>query len=354
MKVYELYSGIGGMHYALKESGIDAEVIKAIDINTTANAVYRLNFPETTLQERNIQNLNVDDFCNIDMILMSPPCQPHTRNGLKKDKSDERSISLLHFLNLLPKLQSVHYILLENVKGFDESMVRDKLIEILVNNDFIYQEFLLTPTQFGIPNSRLRYYLLAKRKPLFFCFKTENCIIEKLPTLNKDIDFEIVKPKKDYEVYGCDDDDDDDSRICFTIGSIINEDGGNKVPDKILEKYGTLFDIVTSESKKSCCFTKGYGHFVEGTGSVYSPKSSKYLAEVCDKLTECGHKSMNSIDLLQTLELRYFTPSEISKLMAFPDNLEFPNCLSDKQKYRLLGNSINVHVVAFLIKILVS
>jgi len=34
------------------------------------------------------------------------------------------------------------------------------------------QELLLSPTQFGIPNSRLRYYLLAKQRPLSFCFET--------------------------------------------------------------------------------------------------------------------------------------------------------------------------------------
>lgn len=34
------------------------------------------------------------------------------------------------------------------------------------------QELMLTPTQFGIPNSRLRYYLLAKQRPLSFCFET--------------------------------------------------------------------------------------------------------------------------------------------------------------------------------------
>jgi len=34
------------------------------------------------------------------------------------------------------------------------------------------QDLLLSPTQFGIPNSRLRYYLLAKQRPLSFCFET--------------------------------------------------------------------------------------------------------------------------------------------------------------------------------------
>lgn len=67
------------MNIFFSESGINAEIIRAIDINTTANVVYRLNFPETTLEEKNIQGLVQKDFDDVDMILMSPPCQPHTR-----------------------------------------------------------------------------------------------------------------------------------------------------------------------------------------------------------------------------------------------------------------------------------
>ena len=50
---------------------------------------------------------------------------------------------------------------------------------ISIHSDTIscFQEFLLTPLQFGIPNSRLRYYLIAKRSPLKFSFdrKSEVC-----------------------------------------------------------------------------------------------------------------------------------------------------------------------------------
>lgn len=52
-----------------------------MDINTIANKVYQHNFPNTKLLQRNIQSLSVEeiDDYDIDMILMSPPCQPFTR-----------------------------------------------------------------------------------------------------------------------------------------------------------------------------------------------------------------------------------------------------------------------------------
>ena len=64
------------------------------------------------------------------------------------------------FLNRMEKKPT--YILVENVKGFETSQTRELLIECLSCCGYTYQEFLLTPLQFGIPNCRLRYYLVAK------------------------------------------------------------------------------------------------------------------------------------------------------------------------------------------------
>lgn len=113
-----------------------------------------------------------------------------TRTGLKLDSKDPRSKSFLYLMNMLPKMKNPpKYILVENVKGFDvggfifetkkksfklnmffqltrnrrqqESDSRDVLIQQLEECDYTYQEFLLNPLQMGIPNSRLRYYLLV-------------------------------------------------------------------------------------------------------------------------------------------------------------------------------------------------
>ena len=33
------------------------------------------------------------------------------------------------------------------------------------------------------------------------------------------------------------------------------------VPDKVLEKWGRLFDIVTPSSQRTCCFTRGMDYY---------------------------------------------------------------------------------------------
>lgn len=44
----------------------------------------------------------------------------------------------------------------------------------LTEADFSVQEFLLNPVDIGIPNSRLRYYLIGKKKPEKFEFETRD------------------------------------------------------------------------------------------------------------------------------------------------------------------------------------
>lgn len=56
LRVAEFYSGLGGMHCALRACRATAEayVVAAVEINTNANEVYRLNFPDTPLLQQNI------------------------------------------------------------------------------------------------------------------------------------------------------------------------------------------------------------------------------------------------------------------------------------------------------------
>ena len=47
LKVLELFSGIGGMHFALKRACCsNYQVVAAVDISEVANKVYRHNFPD--------------------------------------------------------------------------------------------------------------------------------------------------------------------------------------------------------------------------------------------------------------------------------------------------------------------
>ncbi|XP_022246966.1 tRNA (cytosine(38)-C(5))-methyltransferase-like isoform X2 [Limulus polyphemus] len=357
IRVLELFSGIGGMHCSLNATGISFKIEAAVDINTTANQVYMHNFPDTTLLQRNILSLSSKEIDNLkpDLITMSPPCQPFTRQGLKQDCEDVRTQPLLHILQVISDLEyKPYYIFLENVKGFETSRAKEKLVSTLQSCGYKFKEFLLTPTQFGIPNSRLRYYLLAKFRFGTSCVNMTQelttslrCEIKKEDMLffkNSGLDSEIDSSNTAEGVVcrGGNTTDDEKTPLSFYLENkpdLYFQD--YLLPDKVLLKFPMILDIVDRRSLQSCCFTKGYGHYVQGTGSVIHAVSH-------DK------EHPQTVELLKQLKLRYFTPREVANLLHFPSMFSFPSHLKKKQLYQILGNSINVYVVCELLKLLLQ
>lgn len=316
-----------------------------------------------------------------DVWLMSPPCQPHTRNNPnKKDDQDPRSKSFLHLCRVLRKMERDRLpslILMENVVGFETSNCCRTWIETLTDCGYSsVDHFHLSPTQVGIPNDRPRYYCSATLS-------------------NQDI---VDDP--------CDDDDEDprnvasvdfppsvsasipdhrepDTSLLPTIATFLDEDldpssplfdvskrASLQVPPKVLQSDSSwCFDVVTPSDARSACFTQSYGKFVRGTGSVLYETDNEHkdgerapFALVPPEQRSFDENWANGLDLEH--RLRYFSGKEMARLMGFPvssssrkdetkvDDAEtmrtfcFPPMTSVRQQRKLLGNSLNVRVAA--------
>ncbi|NWW52552.1 TRDMT methyltransferase, partial [Pedionomus torquatus] len=365
------------------ESCISAEVVAAVDVNNLANEVYKHNFPSTPLWAKTIEGITLREFdrLSFDMILMSPPCQPFTRTGRQGDVSDPRTKSFLYILDTLPRLQKLpKYLLVENVKGFESSSARNELLRTLETCGFKYQEFLLSPTCLGIPNSRLRYFLIAKLHQEPFSFQAPGqvslLVADKVheaisssseekkldPNISLDCSSKMSLPKGAFlfkletvEEMERKRDQDNDSSIQMLKDYLEDENEEMSqyfLPPKSLLRYAFLLDIVKPTCRRSTCFTKGYGHYVEGTGSVLQTAVDVQLESVFKHMEELPEEE--KLMKLSALRLRYFTPREIANLHGFPLEFGFPDKVTIKQCYRLLGNSLNVQVVAKLISLLLG
>ncbi|KAK9682647.1 hypothetical protein RND81_10G087100 [Saponaria officinalis] len=375
-KVLEFYSGVGGMRYSLLKAGVNAKVVQAFEINDVANDVYQLNFGHRPFQG-NIQSLTVADLDKYQahVWLLSPPCQPYTRQGLQKDSSDARAFSFLNILELIPQLSHAPLMLfVENVVGFETSDTHNKMIEVLSETGYVTQEFILSPLQFGVPYSRPRYFCLAKSKPL--CFKharfnnqllhtpsplfRHNDLVDN-PTdpspLNSDSAVSSCEPVQSFLEFECHVnaeeiesnclDNANDSQSVFDLvqrsGQQFGSDGCSLdqylVPRSLIDRWGSAMDIVYADSKRCCCFTKSYYRYVKGTGSL--------LATIQPELK-------GKVSPLEQQGLRYFTPREVANLHSFPKEFRFPEHISLRQRYALLGNSLSVAVVGPLIKYLLT
>lgn len=56
-------------------------------------------------------------------------------------------------------------LLVENVVGFETSITRQALKSLLQKNEYHFQEFILSPKDFGTPYSRPRYFCVARKRP---------------------------------------------------------------------------------------------------------------------------------------------------------------------------------------------
>jgi site-specific DNA-cytosine methylase len=162
-RLLELYCGIGGCAAAV---GPRAAVVAALDIDTTALAVYRRNFAHPA-SACALESLRPDDRRLRDARVwwLSPPCQPHTRRGKGLDVDDPRSKSFLHLLELVARLRPPE-LALENVPEMRGSRAHARLREVLDGAGYAVAERILCPTELGVPNRRKRFYLVASRDGL--------------------------------------------------------------------------------------------------------------------------------------------------------------------------------------------
>ncbi|KAJ2713392.1 hypothetical protein H4R19_002272 [Coemansia spiralis] len=350
----EFFSGIGGLHHGLLESAVGGRVAQSWDMNENANAVYYHTFGQRP-SNKAIDYLTVADIDRFGAScwLLSPPCQPYTRGGNYGDADDPRARGLLHLLRLLPRVEHrPTHLFLENVLNFENSQSRAMLVETLFGLGFEVLECLLSPVQFGIPNRRLRYFLIARlrwpepgaagscraawmaentARAEAYMARGRNAVHTEWP----------FGPAGDAAM----------AAVQRPLGSYIDPASDAvpslRVPDAdILKRKRLGLDIVLPTSPSTATFTKAYGsgHLI-GSGSLLQTQS----------LDTDGMAAASPEELLG-LGLRFFSPDEVARLHHFPihkslpHSLNFPPQITQRQRHQLLGNSLNVHVVAQLLK----
>ncbi|KAI8836456.1 S-adenosyl-L-methionine-dependent methyltransferase [Chytriomyces cf. hyalinus JEL632] len=413
IRALEFFCGIGGLHYGLLLSQSSSDpasndpavarenactVVEAYDINHVTNAIYTHNFGVRP-EQKAIEKLTVKelDAFKANVWLLSPPCQPFTRGGKRLDDQDPRSKGLLHLISLIPKLSHPPtHLLLENVVNFETSQSRNKLVSMLTRENYEFEEWILSPLQFGIPNDRKRYYLTARKKDVVDDESGESSLKlsdpgpvddksvetaeDELITVPLNLKMEWpypVKPLDALSSYL-------DSHLNGQIGgstphmpasSLIGSETTDslssnskrkneatdvdalKIPEAFVKKRKFISDgyVVGPADKKSACFTKAYGHHGIGAGSFLQTKGFDVPKNLDDPSAA-----------VETYGLRFFSPMEVARLHGFPvkdsqadsesvgkgkgKEFSFPTESTLIQRYRVLGNSLNVLVVAGLLK----
>ncbi|CEF98470.1 C-5 cytosine methyltransferase [Ostreococcus tauri] len=338
--VAEMYCGIGVMSLAMRwVRRVRARTVVAYDLNPNACDAYARNHGTRPLA-KNLAGVSMEALGKIgaEAWLMSPPCQPFTRQGKRLDVEDGRADSFARLVEETTKLsveKRPRYVFVENVVGFETSKMRELLIEKLREMEFHVQEFILTPTMFGVPYSRPRYFLCARTT---HAFRDAVDNIRRAPPPCELSHKRHWIPKYD-ETMDADVDVAPLSRFLDSENSDIWRENALRQDD--IDRAKGCIDIVSSSDTTCNCFTKSYFKYVKGTGSVVANR-------LVDKSTWDGRTGEGEDDV----RLRYFTVDEVMRLHSIPSDFEWPEELSKRQRYTLLGNSMSVACVAPLLEYL--
>lgn len=306
LRVIELFSGIGSQTQALKNIGVEHEVVAISEIDRFAIKSYKLLHGETK-NLGDVSAVDAKDIPDCDLITYSFPCQDLSVAGAQlgaEEGSGTRS-SLLWECKKIIECKKPKYLLMENVKnlvGNTHIGNFNKWLSYLETLGYKNYWEVLNAVDHGAPQSRERVFvvsILGEEKEYIFPSKKERVLtVRDILEDYKTVPANMFMNDRPFEFRD----------------SITTSDNG-------LIHIGNLVMAGNDSVKR-----------------VYSPDG------VCPTLTTMtgGHRQPKIYE--KEYGVRKLTPKECWALMGFGEN-EFAKVsgeLSNAQLYKQAGNSICV------------
>lgn len=404
LRVFEAFAGVGSQRMALRNLGIDHEVVAIAEIDKFAIASYNAIHGET-LNLGDISQMNAADIPDHDLFTYSFPCQDISIAGKQAglDLNSGTRSGLLWECQKVIATKKPKYLLLENVKnlvGKRHKANFDLWLEWLVSQGYSNYWQVLNAKDYGVPQNRERvfvvsilgddkefhfpekqdlsirlkdlledsvdekYYLKSERaKQLVRKITDENNVLETVT-----VDATVVSPKIK------------DISNCITarydagiknkpsIGMSVIEP---KIPIKNATRKGYLeatsgdgIDLAYPNSstrrgrvQKECSPTLQTADTV-GTVEIINPLKGKthygwhfeqavYAEDGIVRTVKAGGGSGNIPKVIEPYRIRKLTPLECWRLMGFTDQdfYKAQEVNSNSQLYKQAGNSIVVPVL---------
>lgn len=293
LKVFEAFAGIGTQRMALKNIGVEHEVVGISEIDKFALRSYEAIHGETK-NYGDISKIIPKELPNFDLLTYSFPCQDISVAGEGRGLSQNSGTrsSLLWDCQDIIETKKPKYLLMENVKnlvGKKHKEQFDKWLKVLSELGYTNYWQVLNAKDYGVPQNRERVFVVSIRK---------------------DVDNGYVFP----EPLGCDN---------LDFRDYLSEDGFYLEPSD--------YDKVKGLGAKY-----SFGGVVKDNTSIYNTITASY-----------GKVSGNSMKFTYHDKYRYLKPVECWRLMGISDE-DFSNAEkvnSNTQLYKQAGNAIVVNVL---------
>jgi len=167
IEVIDLFSGVGGLTYGLRKSGLS--VLAGIDNDESCAYAYEKNnaakFISADISEFDFKELNkIYSKGSIRVLVGCAPCQPFSSHAfkLRKDASDVRWNLLDHFIRGI-KVVKPDIVSMENVRGVTKTDVFKNFVGELEKLNYKVDWKVVYAPNYGVPQNRSRLILLASK-----------------------------------------------------------------------------------------------------------------------------------------------------------------------------------------------
>lgn len=299
MKLFSLFSGIGGPEKALKRLGIKYELVGYSEIDKYASKSYSAVHKEPEIKNYwDITKINEKELLDFDLMTWGFPCQDISIAGKQAGiKQGTRSGLYYDGLRIL-KEKKPKYSLIENVKALTSKKFKDTFESIL--NDLSesgYNNYwqVLDAKDYGIPQHRERVFIVSIRKDINqeFIFPEKEELTFKLKDLLED-DVE--------EKYYLSD------RMINTFSDMTNRNG--YIRGKCFKPHSLDDDRVANTIKTTAgsrpednYIKRKYDEFIEEKGyipDIFNPYNKTEVKDIAKTITgECGSKTSSAAHLIK-------------------------------------------------------
>jgi len=299
LKLFSLFSGIGGPEKALKRLGIEYELVGYSEIDKYASKSYSVVHNEPEIKNYwDITKINEKELPDFDLMTWGFPCQDISIAG-KQAGIHEGTRSGLYYDGLrILKEKKPKYSLIENVKALTSKKFKDAFESILNDLDQAgYNNYwqVLDAKDYGIPQHRERVFIVSIRKDIDQEFKFPEK--EELKLKLKDLLEEEVEEK-----YYLSD------RMIKTFSDMTNRNG--YIRGKCFKPHNLDDDRVantiktTAGSRPEDNFVKRkYDEFIDENGympEIFNPYNKSEIKDIAKTITgECGSTTSSAAHLIK-------------------------------------------------------
>lgn len=389
IKLLSLFSGIGSPEQALKNIGVDYELVGFSEINKFAIKSYcNVHDVSESLSLGDITKIDINSLpTDIDLIANGSPCQDFSAAGQQKggDKGTGTRSSLMWTTVDIVEHCRPKVVLWENVKNLLSKKHRhnfDGYLEVMEQLGYNNYYQVLNANNYGIPQNRERVFTVSIRKdvdegyvfpePQELTLRLKdmledevdekyNISICKLQQLIENIDGKIDLNK---QVIGTCHKENDLSRSTRDIVYNAEKNAPTLNATMYKDAIKVLIPIDDKNSKMDnvTMVNDNYGMINGGTmGKLFNQNRVCYSVDyVSPTITTCGggHREPKIIEPLLTetvvdqYRVRKLTPRECWRLMGFTDEQfdKAAEVCSNTQLYKQAGNSIVVNVLEEIFK----